>query len=118
MEYRYKLDYSLIANRVKQAREALDITQPELAERIDISTNAVAQLETNRMHPKLQTLLNIANVFQLDINYFLRSSFQDDGDEADETEELLNGWISALSPNEKTFLLHFIEGLKKYNTDA
>ena len=71
MEYRYKLNYSFIAKRVKQAREAAHLTQAELAERIDISTNAVAQLETDRMHPKLQTLLNIANVLQLDINYFL-----------------------------------------------
>ena len=73
MEYRYKLDYSFIARRVKEARDAANLTQAELAERIDISTNAVAQLETDRMHPKLQTLLNIANVLQLDVNYFLRS---------------------------------------------
>lgn len=118
MEYRYKLDYSFIAKRVKQAREAVHLTQAELAERIDISTNAVAQLETDRMHPKLQTLLNIANVLQLDINYFLRNSAEDDGNEEDEAERLLNGWINELSSSEKAFLLHFIEGLKKYNTDT
>ena len=81
MEYKYKLDYRFIARRVKQAREAANLTQSELAERIDISTNAVAQLETDRMHPKLQTLLNIANVLQLDINYFLCSRAEDTNSE-------------------------------------
>lgn len=118
MEYRYKLDYSFIAKRIKQAREAVHLTQAELAERIDISTNAIAQLETDRMHPKLQTLLNIANVLQLDINFFLRDSAGDKSDEEDETERLLKGWINELSSNERAFLLHFIQGLKKYNTDA
>ena len=102
MEYRYKLNYSFIAKRVKQAREAAHLTQAELAERIDISTNAVAQLETDRMHPKLQTLLNIANVLQLDINYFLCNSAEDN--EGDEKESQLNGCINYLSTNQKSYL--------------
>lgn len=117
MEYQYKLDYTFIAKRVKQAREAADITQAQLAERIDISTNAVAQLETDRMHPKLQTLLNIANVLQLDINYFLRDRAEDIVGEENEVDRLLKGWINDLSFKEKVFLLHVIEGLKKYNVN-
>lgn len=114
MEYWYKLDYSFIAKRVKQAREASHLTQAELAEKIDISTNAVAQLETDRMHPKLQTLLNIANVLQLDINYFL----YDTSEQASETDELdlsLTSRLHSLSHKDKVFLLHVIEGLRQYN---
>ena len=118
MEYKYKLDYRFIARRVKQAREAANLTQSELAERIDISTNAVAQLETDRMHPKLQTLLNIANVLQLDINYFLCNRAEDANSEENETDRLLKGWINELSDKDKAFLLHIIEGLKKYNADS
>ena len=116
MEYQYKLDYSLIAKRVKQAREAAHLTQAELAERIEITTNAVAQLETDRMRPKLQTLLNIANVLQLDVNYFLCSSSEQLG-EADELDLSFNSRLHGLSARDKVFLLHVIEGLKQYNTD-
>lgn len=117
MEYQYKLDYSLIAKRVKRAREAAHLTQAELAEKIDITTNAVAQMETDRMHPKLQTLLNIANVLQLDVNYFLRSSPEQAG-EIDELTLSLNSRLNSLSDKDKIFLLRIIEGLKKYNEDS
>ena len=44
MDYRYKVDYPLIARRIKAARKFAGLTQEQLAEQIDISTNAVAQL--------------------------------------------------------------------------
>ena len=71
MDYKYKLDYPFIAKRVKEVREAAKLTQAEFAEKIGISTNAVAKLETNRMTTSLWTLVNIANVLHIDINYSL-----------------------------------------------
>jgi len=114
MEYRYKLDYPFIAKRVKEAREAAHFTQAQLAERIDISTNAIAQLETERMRPKLQTLLNIANTFHLDINYFLCDNEEKPCD--DEMDFSLKNRIQELSAKEKVFLIHVIDGLKTYNS--
>ena len=43
MEYLYKLDYPNIAKRIKKLRKSADLTQAELAEKINISTNAVAK---------------------------------------------------------------------------
>ena len=51
MEYLYKLDYPNIAKRIKKLRKSADLTQAELAEKINISTNAVAKLENNLMAP-------------------------------------------------------------------
>ena len=39
MDYRYKVDYPLIARRIKAARKYAGLTQEQLAEQIDISTN-------------------------------------------------------------------------------
>ena len=114
MDYKYKLDYSFMAKRVKEARDAVHLTQAELAEKIDISTNALAKLETNRMHPKLQTLLNIANVLRLDVNYFLCNSTENTADEEDEVDRLLNIRFHNLSAKDKAFLIHVIDGLKLY----
>ena len=41
MDYKYKLDYHLIAKRIKDARKLSGLTQEQLAEKIGISTNAV-----------------------------------------------------------------------------
>lgn len=37
MDYRYKVDYPLIAKRIKTARKLAGLTQEQLAEKIDIS---------------------------------------------------------------------------------
>lgn len=110
---KYRLDYPMIAKRVKEARDAAHLTQAELAEQIDISTNSVAQLETNRMKTSLWTLVNIANAFHLDINYFLC----EDSNQADEIDKLdlaLNSRLQSLSNRDKAFLIHVIDGLKLY----
>lgn len=114
MDYKYNLDYPFIAKRVKEAREAAHLTQAEFAEKIGISTNAVAKLETNRMTTSLWTLINISNVFQIDINYFLCSSSEQLG-EADELDLSFNSRLHSLSDKEKVFLLHVLEGLRQYN---
>ena len=60
MDYKYKVDYPLIAKRVKEARKFAGLTQEQLAEKIDISANAVAKLENNLMTASLQTLVNLS----------------------------------------------------------
>lgn len=117
MEYKYELDYPLIAKRVKGAREQAKLTQAEFAEKIDVSTNAVTQLETNRMATSLRTLINFSNALSIDINYFLRGPSQQD-DEIDELDLALNSRLHGLSAQDKTFLLHIIEGLKIYHSDS
>lgn len=111
MEYKYKLDYAKIASRVKAARKSANLTQAELAESIGISTNAVAKLENSLMTASLQTLTGIANALNIDINYLLA-----DGNVSEETEldRLLNGLINELSAEDKRFIVHVIQGLKRY----
>lgn len=117
MDYKYKVDYQVIARRVKEVREAARLTQAEFAEKIGISTNAVAKLETNRMTTSLWTLVNISNVLHMDINYFLCDS-SEQINETDELDLSLNSRLHGLSAKDKMFLLHIIEGLKRYNTNS
>lgn len=106
MERKYIIDYSVIAKRVKFARKAAGLTQEQLAEKINISTNAVAKIENNFMAASLQTLVNISNVLGVDINYFLRSN--------DDTDRLFDAMISNLSDNEKRFIASVIKALRQY----
>lgn len=115
MEYRYKLDYQTIAKRVKAARKAAHMTQAELAEKINISTNAVAKLETNLMNISLQTLINIANVLDVDVNYLL-SECSDIGIDTN-ADLFFESLIHNLSVKDKAFIMHTINGLKAYNAE-
>ena len=110
MEDRYQLDYPAIARQIKKARKLAQLTQAELAELVDISTNAVAKLENNLMTVSLSTLVQIANVLHLDFNTLLSAEEQRD----DTVDDFLRGLIDSLSTNEKEFVIHMIQGMKRY----
>ena len=111
MDCRYKLDYSAIAKSVRAARKQAGMTQAELAEKIDISTNAVAKLENNLMTVSLQTLVNIANVLHLDFNRLLS---RDPERTESGPDPLLTELLQELSPRDREFILHVIKGLSLY----
>ena len=117
MERKYKLDYQMIAKRIKKARKAAQLTQAELAEKINISTNAVAKLETNLMNVSLQTLINIANVLDIDMNYLLSENI-DINSRDENTDIFLESLIANLSMRDKAFIIHTINGLKAYNAET
>lgn len=108
MDYKYKLDYPAIAKRIKAARNAAGLTQETLAEMVGISTNAMGKLEVNLMTTSLKTLINIANVLDLDMNYLLC------GDEEKALDPLIDRMLQNLSGRDKEFTVHTILGLKKY----
>lgn len=112
MDYKYKVDYPLIARRIKTARKLAGLTQEQLAEQIDISTNAVAKLENNLMTASLQTLVNIANVLHMDINDLLCE--ERPAEEESSQDAFLYGLIRGLSPADKDFIIHVINGMKLY----
>lgn len=115
MDYKYKLDYPMIAKKIRAARRDAQITQAELAERINISTNAVAKLETNLMNISLQTLINIANVLNIDINYLLSDQTGQKHSEKN-TDIYFDSVIQNLSVHDKAFIIHIIQGLKEYQS--
>ena len=106
------MDYPAIARRIKAARRLAGLTQAELAEHIEISTNAVAKLENDLMTPSLQTLVNIANVLHLDFNALLTDEAAMGADSGQ--DQFLTGLLRELSAKDKDFLIHVINGLKLY----
>ena len=111
MDYKYKLDYPLIAKRIKDARKLSGLTQEQLAEKISISTNAVAKLENNLMTASLQTLVNIVNVLNIDMNTLF---LPNENPTQSSLNEYLINHIQGLSTKDKEFLIYIINGLQIY----
>ena len=70
------------------------------------------KLENNLMTASLQTLVNIANVLGIDIDYLLCESYPTNRE--NNIDVFLNGLIDELSQQDKEFIIHVINGLKLY----
>ena len=65
------------------------------------------------MMPSLQTLVNIANTLNIDINDLLKDEGTTSQEEA-YTDMILNGLIHNLSHKDKEFMIYVANGIKLY----
>lgn len=61
-------------SRLKERREALGITQPQLAKMLDVSKGAIGNYETDLNSPRATILYKIFEILKCDANYL----FQDE----------------------------------------
>ena len=66
-----------VRNRVRELRAAREITQQQLAERIDLTRQTVIAIEGDKYSPSLETAFRIANVFGVPLEEVFQ--YQDDG---------------------------------------
>jgi len=53
-----------ITNQVRELREAIELTQGELGERVGVTRQTIAAIEQRRYSPSLEVAFRIAHVFQ------------------------------------------------------
>lgn len=72
--------YNLLGKRIREERTKLNLTQEQLAEKVDISTSYVGQIERGERNISLDTLVNVANILGVTIDFLLQDSitFQQD----------------------------------------
>ena len=63
-----------IGNKIATARKKANLSQAELARQISISAQAVGKWERGESLPDIVTLNRLAEIFDLDLNYFSESS--------------------------------------------
>lgn len=81
------MDYISIGKRIKLQRNIAELTQADLAEKANITTAFVGQIERGETKLSLETLVNIANVLNISIDYILRDNVKTNTDAA--AKELL-----------------------------
>ena len=108
---RYRLDYGILAQRIKQARHEKGYSQSKLAEFAGVSTNMIAKLEINYTTVSLRTILSIANALDVDINYFV-SDAPTRGKQADDL--FIESMLQDFDARDKQLLIQVITALKTY----
>ena len=61
----------MIADNIKLLRNEKNITQQEMANKLAISQSCYASWEQGRTEPNIAMLINIANIFEVSIDYLL-----------------------------------------------
>lgn len=56
-----------LGRQIKERRDTLGITQPDLAEMADISKNTLYKIETGQANPTLKVLNKIADILGMEI---------------------------------------------------
>ena len=110
---KYKLDYTALAERIKQARKERGISQSKLAELAGLSTNTIGKLEISYTTVSLKTILTIANVLEVDIN-FLVSDTPPDTKQANDL--FIESLLKDFTDKDKQFLIQIITAIKNYKS--
>ena len=71
-----QLDYQEIGHNVRLQRTQLGMKQAELAERIDVSSQHISQIECGRTKLSLPVLVSLANALDCDVNALLGTNIQ------------------------------------------
>lgn len=68
------LDYSVIGSRIKQARLAKNMTQEDLADKIDISVAFLSRVERGNSHINLKRLNQLCGLLDVSEGYLLNGA--------------------------------------------
>lgn len=70
------MNYEALGNRIRKERQNAKLTQAKLAEKIDVSTSFIGQIERGERKFSIETLVGIADVLNVSVDYLLRDSFK------------------------------------------
>jgi len=65
------MDAKKLGKKIKLARIELDLTQTQLAQRINTQQKSISRYETGASLPSIRTLVKIAKVLKKPAGYFL-----------------------------------------------
>ena len=59
----------MLGNRIRQLRKKKNLTQKQLADKLNISEQALALYEQNRRRPNPDILKDLSNVLEVSVDY-------------------------------------------------
>ena len=106
------MNYETLGQRIRKYRKQKKYTLEQLAERLDVSTTFIGQIERATGKPSLETLVKIANALEVSADALLFDDLKEKSGLSHflkRVEEL----TSSFTPKERALVLQEIEMLKE-----
>jgi transcriptional regulator with XRE-family HTH domain len=103
------VNFKAFGLRVREARKNRNMTMRELAERINITENFLARIESNNGRAGVGTVIKICNELKISMDFLFRDSL------FEMEAKTLN--VEALSEQDRKFIVKTIRNLKTYRND-
>lgn len=68
-------DFKAIGIKIKERRKSLGITQEMIANKLDVNPSHISNIECGRANPSLTALIQIANILQCSVDYFISGEY-------------------------------------------
>ena len=65
------IDFEKIGKKLRETRISKGLTQEYIAEKADVNTSHISNIENNRVKISLQTLVNVCNTMDVTVDYIL-----------------------------------------------
>ena len=96
-----------IGKAISKRRLACNLTQEDVAERLNIGNEAVSRMERGTVMPTVARLVELAEIFNCPVGDLLTESSSRTEDQG----KLIANQIKRLSPKNRSFVLEMIEKL-------
>ena len=71
------VNYENVGNKIRERRNFLKITQENLADRINVSSSFISDIENGRRKMSLETMIKISIALKTSLDYFVLDNIED-----------------------------------------
>ncbi len=111
------MNYELLGKHIRKLRKEKNYTLEQLAEKLDVSTTFIGQIERAKGIPSLETLVKIANVLETSVDSLLFGDLNAKSGNKHFIKRI-SELTATYSPREKELLLKNIELINEMKNNA
>ncbi len=111
------MNYELLGRKIRQQRKEKKYTLEQLAEKLDVSTTFIGQIERAKGIPSLETLVKIANILEISTDSLLFGDLNSRSGNNCFIKKIAE-LTETFTPNEKELLLKNIEIINEYRNNV
>lgn len=108
------IDYSVIGSRIKQARLAKNMTQEDLADKIDISVAFLSRVERGNSHINLKRLNQLCGLLDVSEGYLLNGASSSSENYLDKE---FTDLIKSVSPEKQKLIYNVAKAIAETDTE-
>lgn len=110
------MNYELLGQQIRKQRKLKKYTLEQLAEKLDVSTTFIGQIERAKGIPSLETLVKIANVLEVSVDCLLFGDLTEKSSN-DYFVQKITELTKAYTQKEKDLLLKNVEILNEFKSN-